>query len=164
MRYQTLVVGLAALLLGVQGEAQEIPFEQQVFNEQVLRASGQPVVPLYDGWFENPDGTYGICFGYFNLNTEEVVDVPLGPDNFIEPAEFDGLQPTHFESVPAGGYRRHFCVFSVAVPEDFGDGRVVWTLRSSGETVSTPGKLLPSYVLDEPDTGARGVVQHIRWE
>jgi hypothetical protein len=158
MRHQTLLVTLAALLLGVAAQAQKIPFEQQVFNEQVLRPSGQPVVPLYDGWFENPDGTYGLCFGYFNLNTEEMVDIPLGPDNFIEPAELDGLQPTHFDSVPAAGYRRHFCVFSVTVPEDFGDERVVWTLRSNGETVKTPGKLIAPYVLDEPETGARGVV------
>ena len=158
MRRQTLLVALAALLLGVPSPAQEIPFEQQVFNEQVLRPSGQPVVPLYDGWFENPDGTYGICFGYFNLNTEEVVDIPLGPDNFIEPTEFDGLQPTHFDPVPAAGYRRHFCVFSVTVPEDFGDGHVVWTLRRGVETVSTPGKLIGPYVLDEPESGARGVV------
>lgn len=158
MRTKIHLVALAVLLLGVPSPAQEIPFSQQVFNEQVLRASGQPVVPLYEGWFENPDGTYGICFGYFNLNTEEGVDVPLGPGNFIEPAEFDGLQPTHFDPVPTAGYRRHFCVFSVTVPEDFGDGRVVWTLRSAGETLSTPGKLIPSYVLDEPDTGGRGVV------
>ena len=87
-----------------------------------------------------------------------MVDIPLGPDNFIEPAELDGRQPTHFDPVPAAGYRRHFCVFSVTVPEDFGGGRVVWTLRSRGETVSAPGRLIPSYVLDEPDAGARGVV------
>ena len=46
----------------------------------------------------------------------------------------------------------------MTVPESFGDGRVVWTLRSSGTTVSVPGKLLPPYVLDEPDAGARGVI------
>ena len=103
MRHQTLLVTLAALLLGVAAQAQKIPFEQQVFNEQVLRPSGQPVVPLYDGGFENPDGTYGLCFGYFNLNTNGVVDIPFGPNNFIEPAELDGLQPTHFDPVPAAG-------------------------------------------------------------
>ena len=157
MRNQTLLVAIAALLLGGAGRAQEIPFEQQVFNEQVLRPSGQPVVPIFDGWFENPDGTRAICFGYFNLNTEEVVEIALGPDNFIEPVELDGLQPSHFDPVPAAGYRRHFCVFSVTVPKDFGNGRVVWTLRRGGETISTPGKLTPSYVLDEPDAGARGV-------
>ena len=132
-------------LLAASAGAQVTPFSERVFNEQVLRPSGQPVIPLYEGYYPNPDGTYEICFGYFNLNTEEVVDIPLGPDNFIEPAELDGLQPTHFDSVPTAGYRRHFCVFSVTVPQDFGDGRVVWTLRSAGETVSTPGKLIAEY-------------------
>lgn len=153
-------VGLAAAacLFAAPREAQVIPQEGRVFNEQLLRPSGQVVVPLYEGWFENPDGTYGICFGYFNLNTEEALDVPLGPDNFIVPSKFDGMQPTHFDRVPEAGYRRHFCVFAVTVPEDFGQDRVVWTLRTRGEPLSTPGKLLPPYYLDEPETGGRGVV------
>jgi hypothetical protein len=148
----------AVLLMSLPSQAQQIPSDKRVFNEQLLRTSGQPVVPLYEGWFPNADGTYGICFGYFNLNTEEPVDIPLGPNNFIEPAEFDGLQPTHFDPVPAAGYRRHFCVFTVTVPEDFGEGRVVWTLRRDGEALSTPGKLIGPYVLDEPNADARGVV------
>ena len=148
----------AVMLLATPTAGQVIPFAERAFNEQLLRPSGQPVVPLYEGYFENPDGTFNICFGYFNLNTDEALDVPLGPDNFIEPSELDGLQPTHFDPVPAAGYRRHFCVFSVEVPADFGDGRVVWTLRTNGETLSTPGKVLAPYVLDEPDAGARGVV------
>ena len=148
----------AAILFGSLSEAQVIPIGERSFNEQVLRPSGQPVVPLYEGWFENPDGTYGICFGYFNLNTEEAVDIPLGPDNFIEPSEFDGMQPTHFDPVPEANYRRRFCVFSVTVPDDFGQKEVVWTLRTRGEALSTPGKLIQPYVLDEPSAGGRGVV------
>ena len=153
-------VGLAgaALLFAAPCEAQVIPQEGRAFNEQLLRPSGQVVVPLYEGWFENPDGSYGICFGYFSLNTEEAIDVPLGSDNFIEPSEFDGMQPTHFDPVPEANYRRHFCVFTVTVPEDFGQKRVVWTLRTQGEALSTPGKLIPPYYLDEPETGGRGVV------
>ena len=151
------VVGVG-FLCGVSSEAQLVPLDQREFNEQVLRTDGQPVVPLYDGWYENPDGTYGICFGYFNLNTEEAVDIPLGPDNFIEPNEFDGMQPTHFDPVPEAPYRRRFCVFTVTVPEDFGQNRVVWTLRTRGDEVSVPGKVIPPYVLDEPDSGGRGVV------
>ena len=119
-----------------------------------LRPSGQPVIPLFEGYYQNTDETYEICFGYFNLNTEEDVDIPLGPANFIEPAEFDGAQPTHFDKVPVARYRRHFCVFTVNVPADFGDGEVVWTLNTHGEAISTPGKLLPSFILDEPAAGA----------
>src|SRR5689334_6449652 len=29
---------------------------------------GQDVVPVYEGWMPNPDGTYTMYFGYFNRN------------------------------------------------------------------------------------------------
>jgi hypothetical protein len=163
VRLTHVAAGCVALgaLCGTQAGAQVIPFQERTFNEQVLRPAGQPVVPLYEGWYPKDDGTARICFGYFNLNTDESFDVPLGADNFIEPREFDGMQPTHFDPVPEGNYRRHLCVFTVEVPENFGDGRVVWTLKTGGETLSTPGKLLPPYVLDEPDSGGRGIVPPI---
>jgi hypothetical protein len=147
-----------ALIVTASGEAQTTLFSERVFNEQVLRPSGQPVIPIYEGYYPNPDGTYEICFGYFNLNTEEDIDIPLGPNNVIEPAEFDGMQPTHFDRVPAANYRRRFCVFTVNVPADFGEGEVRWTLNTVGEAITTPGKVLPSYVLDEPDSGGRGII------
>ena len=146
-----------ALLVAASAGAQVTPVAQRAFNEQVLRPSGQPVIPLYEGYYPNADGTYEICFGYFNLNTEEDVDIPLGPNNVIEPVEFNGMQPTHFDRVPAANYRRRFCVFTVNVPADFGDRQVVWTLITRGEAISTAGKVLMSYVLDEPVAGGRGV-------
>src|SRR5687768_15264939 len=69
------------------------PTEDIEWNIMNLRASGQPVIPIFEGWYERPDGTFDLCFGYFNLNTEEVLDIPLGPDNFIEPSQFNGRQP-----------------------------------------------------------------------
>lgn len=146
--------------------AQQIPLEERTFNEKVLRASGQPVIPLFDGWYDNPDGSKSICFGYKNLNLEESLEIPLGPDNAIEPRELDGAQPTHFDPAPETfdpdsdmtQYRRHWCVFTVRVPEDFGQQRVVWTLRIRGDTLSTPGHLHPDYVLDEPASDGRGEV------
>jgi hypothetical protein len=146
------------LILTASGGAQVTPFSERVFNEQVLRPAGQPVIPIYEGYYPNPDGTYEICFGYFNLNTDEDVDIPLGPNNVIEPAEFDGMQPTHFDRVPAAMYRRRFCVFTVNVPADFGQREVLWTLNTTGEAITTPGKVLLSYVLDEPDSGGRGII------
>lgn len=150
---------VAAAVLAARGDAQVIPFEERTFNEQVLRPNGQPVVPLYEGWYPKDDGSARICFGYFNLNTGQSFDVPLGPANRIEPARYDGMQPTHFDPVPDGNYRRHLCVFSVEVPSGFDLGdRVVWTLSTNGETLSTPGKVIPPYVLDEPESGGRGIV------
>lgn len=46
---------------------------------------GQTVTPVYEGWYPNPDGTISVSWGYFNRNSEEVVRIPLGADNRIEP-------------------------------------------------------------------------------
>ena len=131
-------------------------------NEAALRPRGQNVIPVYDGWFENADGSYTFCFGYFNMNTEEALDVPLGPGNRVEPARFDGRQPTHFDPVPDPGltskYRHHWCVFTVEVPADFGMADVVWTLATQDDTLSVPASLIPAYILDEVESPARFAV------
>ena len=107
-------------------------------QERGVVAEGLPVSPFFEGWYENPDGTYTLSFGYFNRNREEALNLPLGPDNFIVPAEYDGIQPTMFTPGRDTG------VFTVQVPGDFAErgGRVVWTLRSQ-ETSShaVPGKV-----------------------
>ncbi|SVE22695.1 uncharacterized protein METZ01_LOCUS475549, partial [marine metagenome] len=36
-------------------------------------SKGQTVTPSFEGWYQNPDGSYTLSFGYFNRNTEEVV-------------------------------------------------------------------------------------------
>lgn len=122
------------------------PGETQ-FEVQLLRPSGGPVVPIFEGWYRNPDGTFELSFGYFNVNTEETLEIPLGPENFITPAAFDGGQPTRFEAVPESD-RRHWGAFTVTVPADFGDRDVVWTLHVRGQTLSVPGRLTsPAYEL-----------------
>lgn len=162
--------GVVALLLCVPAThvtSQQIPLEKRVFNEEVLRPHGQAVIPLFEGWYQNQDGTYDLCFSYINLNTEEPVDIPLGDRNKMEPSEFDGKQPTHFVPVPGmtpvsqftTRFRRLWCAFTVTVPADFGDKKVWWTLQREGmgmDPVKVPGTLNPAYVVDEPDSDARG--------
>ena len=112
-----------------------------------IPAKGEPVAPFFEGWYRNDDGTFTFSFGYFNLNTQEVIEIPIGPDNFIEPAEFDGAQPTHFPVRP----RRDRGVFSVTVPASYGDGeqRVVWTITSNGVTYPVPARVFaPALQLD----------------
>ena len=131
---------------------------------RTLRPFGQPVIPSFEGWAQNPDGSYDLCFGYFNGNTQEALDLPLGPDNFIQPEEFDGDQPTHFDPVPYSGYRRYYCVFTVTVPEDFGDERVVWTLRVRGQAYSTGGHLTASaYNMAQGEVPERKMVRDRRY-
>src|SRR5439155_23959514 len=106
------------------------------------KASGQPVTPAFEGWSRNADGTYSISFGYYNRNAEEALDIPIGPNNSVEPGDANQGQPTHFEP------RRHWGVFAVKVPADFGDKKVVWTLKIRGQTWTIPGNLHPNWQID----------------
>src|SRR5262245_24609377 len=63
---------------------------------QTRYASGQDVVPAFEGWERNPDGSFNMVFGYMNRNYEQQLDIPVGPDNMIEPGVVDQGQPTHF--------------------------------------------------------------------
>jgi hypothetical protein len=105
---------------------------------------GQRVAPFFDGFYENADGTVSLSFGYSNLNATEVVEIPVGPNNFIEPKEFDGKQPTSFPPVTGGGPTgarrdRERGVFTVNIPATY-KGDVVWTIRHAGQTHKVPGR------------------------
>jgi hypothetical protein len=83
-----------------------------------------------------------------NRNWEEEFDVPLGPDNTIEPGGPDRGQPTRF--LP----RRNRFVFKIRVPADFGKKEVVWTLTTRGKTERAYGSLRPDYFIDDTVTMA----------
>src|SRR3954454_19140300 len=132
LRYRTLflLLTMPACFVANQARAQQIPY-----------ASGQNVVPVYEGWERNPDGSYNMVFGYMNRNYEEEVDVPVGTDNSIEPGSPDQGQPTHFYQ------RRQEFVFKVKVPKDWGDKDLIWTLGSHGKVEKAYGSLLPIWEL-----------------
>jgi hypothetical protein len=111
---------------------QSLPFEPQ-------RESGQSVTGAFEGWFKNPDGSYSLLLGYFNRNQRQEVDLPVGPNNRIEPGGPDRGQPTHF--VPGRGWG----MFTVNVPADFGDNKITWTLVANGKTTVIPASLKPDY-------------------
>ena len=137
---------LASGVLGLGGvpAAAQHPVDGMEFMFDNLRPSGQPVIPIFDGWYPKPDGSHDLCFGYFSLNTEQIVEIPLGANNFIEPKQFNGEQPTHFLPVPGPPnlYRRFFCALVVNLPKDTPKtSRVVWTLVQKGKSFSVPGHL-----------------------
>ncbi|MDE2864550.1 MAG: hypothetical protein OXR05_05585 [Gemmatimonadota bacterium] len=111
----------------------------------IRTASGLTISPVYEGWYENPDGTFSLSFGYYNRNFEEIVELPHDAANQLEPAAFDGAQPTRFHP------RRHWGVFTVTVPADFGDQAVVWTIDFRGERTSIPGRLHLDWRIDALD-------------
>ena len=111
--------------------------------------SGQNVVPAFEGWEKNPDGSFDMIFAYFNRNYEETLDIPVGPNNFIEPGNQDQGQPTFF--LPA---RRRF-FFSVRVPKDWPASRkLTWTLTIRGKTVPV---VIPVALTHQPDGTYRAV-------
>ena len=101
------------------------------------------LAPFMEGWYANEDGTFSISFGYLNAN-RDTIRIPLGPDNFIEPAQFDGMQPTTFFP----GHQRG--LFTVDLPEAMKDTDVWWTLRKeNGEVTRVPGRVSSNaYQLD----------------
>src|SRR5437667_16967 len=115
----------------------------------VRHSSGQAVAPAYEGFDANDDGSFNLWFGYMNRNYDEGVDVPIGPDNAIEPGGDRG-QPTHF--VP----RRHKDVFSVRVPKDFGPQTLTWTLKVHGQTEKVVATLSPVWQIDHKRTTRGG--------
>jgi hypothetical protein len=77
--------------------------------------------------------TFGLLLGYYNRNRDQIVDIPVGPNNRIEGGGADGGdlgQPTHF--LPGRGWG----LFAVKVPADFGDN------RRTNEFLSFIGRLL----------------------
>ena len=115
--------------------------QQQVYIEPP-HDSGQGVTPAYEGWFPNSDGTFSILFGYYNRNQKQEVDVPVGPENHIDPGGPDQGQPTHFLT------KRRWGVFTVTVPKDFGGKKITWTLVANGKTTQIPVGLDPLWELN----------------
>jgi len=111
-------------------------------RDSFVQKTGSDVIPIYEGWYKNPDGTISLSFGYLNRNYEEEVDIPIGPTNRIEPGPEDQGQPTHFYT------RRQRGVFTVTLPKDIGNRKVTWTLSVRGQTASVPANLGELYNID----------------
>ena len=92
------------------------------------------LAPFGEGWYANPDGTFSLSFGYVNLNLDTLY-IPLGENNFLDQAQFDGVQPTIF--FPG----RHRGVWSVTLPAEMENTDVWWTLTTQyGHTTRVPGR------------------------
>jgi hypothetical protein len=139
MNRRGIVGGLVlALAFGVAGslDGQFNPVNRQ-------QPKGLGVSPTFEGFFENPDGTFTLSFGFMNRNTEQVLNIPVGPQNFVSPGSLDQGQPTYFTP------RRQYGVFTVTVPANFGsDQRVTWTLEANGERYAIPGGFFRAYETD----------------
>ena len=125
----------ACLAAGTQVAAGQLAMEP-------LKDAGQNVYPAYEGWYQNDDGSYTLLIGFYNRNKKQTLDIPIGPENRIEPGGPDQGQPTHFV------VGRGWGTVAIKVPKDFGDKKLVWTLTANGKTVSVPFGLVKGYQIE----------------
>jgi len=107
-----------------------------------LSGSGESIYPAYEAWGPHKDGSTVILLGYYNRNRTQAVDIPIGPNNRIEPGGPDQGQPTHFEAGRQQG------VFAIRVPKELGTQKLTWTLTVNGQTTSVTFWLNPLYFVD----------------
>ena len=144
---------IAASTWGLAGQERSADIKP---SDGLRHARGELVAPVFEGWFRDETGTLMLSFGYFNRNFEQELDIPIGPDNKIEPGPADQGQPTHF--VP----RRQWGAFAVPVSKDVEKRllaekkTVTWTLRANNQTVTIPANIGAPYAIDalkEPTVG-----------
>lgn len=130
------VSGCLAVSVSAQGPRLPMPLEP-------IGNSEEAIFPAYQGWGQSLDGkSYYIVLGYMNRNRRTTVEIPIGPNNRIEPGGPDMGQPTVFEP----GLQK--VVFAIQVPKDFGTKKLTWTLVANGQTAAITFYLNPEYNID----------------
>ena len=132
-----LAAGLALLAVALEapvGAGQQGPQQgqgqapSQLPLSNPIRERGSSVTGAYEGWYRNRDGSVMVLVGYFNRNTKQELDIPIGSNNRIEPGGPDQGQPTHFLT------GRQWGVFTFKAPADFASKKLTWTLVANGQT------------------------------
>ena len=99
MKKTTMVCALAlatAASFAGSVRAQQNPVARQ-------QPQGLGVSPVFEGWYQNPDGTFTLSFGFQNRNTAQVLSIPVGPSNKVEPARSTrASRPTSSLAVATG--------------------------------------------------------------
>jgi hypothetical protein len=113
-----------------------------------IRERGTGVTPAFEGWYYAKDGSMNLLVGYFNRNTKQELDIPVGPNNRIEPGGPDQGQPTHFMT------GRQWGVFSIKLPKDFGTKKLTWTIVANGLTNAITLHTQADYVVEPYEDAA----------
>ena len=115
---------------------------QRIAIPEPRRGAGDSITGAFEGWYYNPDGSRAFLVGYYNRNARQELDIPIGPNNRIEPGGPDMGQPTHFLT------GRQWGMFMVPIPRDFKpDDSYVWTITANGQTTSIPLRTKADYVM-----------------
>ena len=142
-RFDTVIMAAAMITASfvlLRAEQVKAP-PQGVLAEPVGNAAG-PVYAAFEGWGPLRDGTNALLLGYFNRNKTQEIDIPIGPDNSIEPGGPDQGQPTHFLT------GRQYGMFAITVPKEFGNKKLTWTIVANGQKSAVSFWLNPPYWVD----------------
>jgi len=151
MRPGSLWASNAALwVVGALCAAGALPALGQVLLPEPARDAGSSITGAFEGWFKNADGSFSLLLGYYNRNRKQEVDIPVGPNNALEPGGPDRGQPTHF--IPGRGWG----LFTVKVPADFGDNKITWTIVANGKSTAIPASLKPDWEISPFQEAAVG--------
>ncbi|MEQ8409588.1 MAG: hypothetical protein RKH07_15080 [Gammaproteobacteria bacterium] len=151
---KTLAASLLGLLATVALSVQAQSTLTQPRFLSLAPPEGLPIIPVFEGWTANEDGTTSYSFGIINRN-DVAVDIPVGENNYIEPARYDGVQPGHF---PAG---RSTGVFTVTVPNSERGTDVWWNIKTgNADVLKVPGRHgIGAYELDFIRPRPQGALQ-----
>lgn len=143
------LAGIATMAIGWSGGALAGAGQQGIGQSPsplpltpTIREKGSSVTPAFEGWYYGKDGSQNLLVGYFNRNTKQELDIPVGPNNRIEPGGPDQGQPTHF----APG--RQWGVFTIKLPKDFGAKKLTWTIVANGLTNAITLHTQADYVVE----------------
>ena len=149
-------LALALLVCGAAPvAAQQAPASRAL---TIYPPTGLPIVPVMEGWYENDDGSVTISFGYHNKNQTGTLVIPFGENNRLEPASYDGVQPTFFDQ------GRHTGVFTVTLPENARRESVWWHIKAGeNEAYKVPARgTSEAYQLDRRPR-PQGSVEPLVW-
>jgi hypothetical protein len=118
--------------------------QQIVLPGQPHAEFGDSITPAFEGWYDLPDGSHNFLFGYYNRNSKQIVDIPIGPNNSVEPGGPDHGQPTHFLT------GRNWGLYAINVPKTYTlqDKPFVWAITANGQQVQIPTDFKPEYNID----------------
>lgn len=142
----TLAVAVGMLMLTTTAHTQA----PQEFINNFKYNRGQAIQPIFEGWSWAPDKSINMHFGYLNRNYAEQPEIPVGPNNKLEPGAPDRGQPTFFYT------RTNRNLFTVNVPATWGKtDELTWTVTFNGQTQKAVGWLQAEWEID-PVGGASG--------
>ena len=137
-RVQVWLVAIAAVSVAIASSmGAQLPRAPLVLEP--MGARGEAIFAAFEGWGPDQNGDIVLLLGYYNRNKTQELEIPIGPDNRIEPDGPDYGQPTHF--YPS----RQHGVFAIKVPKDFGTKKLTWTLNANGQTSIVSFWLNPPY-------------------